>query len=245
MRACSIKLSYLIVLLSSVFFSSHAADNKSDEHVLFTEKIERAIIKFETTQPEYWSYNISRYENEEGEVTSSIEQYNPLSAEPWLLKQVNGITPSTEQAKQFSQQKRDQENSRKESGNIKLKLRELINQQSLFLVSNNESTIVMRFSVELKKLGKDAIGKLQGELIYRKDDAFIETITIWNKAPFSPMFTANITDLKIIFTFTHIDGAVLTKKNEMQMKGTFAYFTEINETSLDAFSDYKYQGQEH
>jgi len=26
-------------------------------------------------------------------------------------------------------------------------------------------------------------------------------------------------------------------------KGSFAYFTEINETSLDVFSDYQYQGE--
>jgi hypothetical protein len=57
------------------------------------------------------------------------------------------------------------------------------------------------------------------------------------------MFTANITDLAINFTFSHINGAVLTKQNEMKMKGSFAYFTEINETSLDRFSDYLYKGE--
>ena len=76
----------------------------------------------------------------------------------------------------------------------------------------------------------------------QKDKQFIEKISIWNNAEFSPMFTANITDLAVTFTFLEIDGAVLAKQNEMKMKGSFAYFTEINETSLDSFSDYAYQG---
>ena len=93
----------------------------------------------------------------------------------------------------------------------------------------------MAFNVYLKRLGEDSSGKLQGKLTYHKSDKFIEKITVWNKAEFSPMLTANITDLTITFTFLHLDGAVLAKNNEMKMKGSFAYFTEINETSLDSF----------
>jgi hypothetical protein len=100
----------------------------------------------------------------------------------------------------------------------------------------------MAFNVYIEKLGKDAMGKLQGKLVYQKDKQFIKEITIWNNADFSPMFTANITDLVLTFTFVDINGAVLAKKNEIKMKGSFAYFTEINETSLDSFSGYYYQG---
>ncbi len=110
------------------------------------------------------------------------------------------------------------------------------------LVANDERSFVMAFNVNLDKLGKDAIGKLQGQLTYQKDQQYIETISIWNNAEFSPMFTAKITDLAITFTFTHINGAVLTKQNEMKMKGSFAYFTQINETSVDVFSDYLFEG---
>jgi len=130
----------------------------------------------------------------------------------------------------------------KKEQNIQLPLRELIHHESLSLVSIDDKYIVMAFDVNLKKLGEDSVGKLQGQLSYQKDDKFIEKISIWNNADFSPMFTANITDLAISFTFFHIDGAVLAKQNEMKMKGSFAYFTEINETSLDSFSDYLYQG---
>jgi hypothetical protein len=110
-------------------------------------------------------------------------------------------------------------------------------------MSTDDKHIVMAFDVDWKKLGEDSIGKLQGKLTYQKENQFIEKISIWNNAEFSPIFTAKITDLAVTFTFLQINEAVLAKQNEMKMKGSFAYFTEINETSLDKFSNYLYQGE--
>jgi hypothetical protein len=232
------KTNCLLLICFGAAFNIMAAETTTAELVSLKEKVNDAILKFEQTDRALWSYNISRYENEEGEISSSIEQYLPQANEPWLLKQINGQLPTNKQIKNFAKDKQEQE------GNIQIKLRELINQESLSLISTDEQNIVMAFNVYLKKLGKDAIDKLQGELIYQKDNQFIEKISIWNNAEFSPMFTAKITDLAISFTFSYINGAVLTKQNEMKMKGSFAYFTEINETSLDVFSDYQYQGKQ-
>jgi hypothetical protein len=200
-------------------------------------------VKFEHTHRELWSYTIARYEDEEGDISSSIEQYSPQSSERWLLKQINGQQPTKKQIKDFAKKKNRQSNKTKQGKNIQLSLRELINRESLSLVSADDKHIVMAFDVDWKKLGKDSIGKLQGELTYQQEKQFIEKIAIWNNADFSPMFTANITDLVVTFTFLQINGAVLTKQIEMKMKGSFAYFTEINETSVDSFSDYLYQAE--
>lgn len=229
---------YLLVISFAAVFNVIAAENTTAEIISLKEKVNRAIIKFEHTDRAMWSYNLSRYEDEEGDITSSIEQYSPQADEPWLLKQINGQLPTQKQIKNYAKDKQEQ------TGNIKIKLRELINQESLSLISTNEKNIVIAFNVHFKKLGKGAVGKLQGELIYQKDNQFIEKISIWNNAEFSPMFTANITDLAISFTFVHINGAVLSKQNVMNMKGSFAYFTKINETSLDEYSDYQYQGKQ-
>jgi len=231
----------LLLLCFGAAFNIMAADNTTEKLASFKdislkEKVNLAINKVENTQRALWSYNISRYENEEGDISSSLEQYSPQAKEKWLLKQINGQLPTKKQLNNFTKNKQKQKN------NIQIKLRELINHESLSLVSSDEKNIVMAFNVHLKKLGKDSVGKLQGELIYQKNNQFIEKISIWNNADFSPMLTAKITDLAITFTFSHINGAVLTKQNEMKMKGSFAYFTEINESSIDVFSDYIYQG---
>ena len=233
-------------LLLSCFgavFNVIAMENTPEELVSLKEKINRAIIKVEQTQRKLWSYKISRYEDEEGDISSSIEQHSPHSNERWLLKQINGQLPTEKQINNFAKKKQKQSNKVTKEGDIKLTLRELINQESLSLVSIDEKHIVMAFNVSWEKLGKDSRGKLQGKLTYQKEQQFIEKIAIWNNADFSPMFTANITDLAVTFTFININGAVLAKQNEMKMKGSFAYFTDINETSLDTFSDYLYQGQ--
>ncbi len=239
-------MKYCILLICfGAILDVSAAVNTLTELASIKEKINRAITKFEQTDRELWSYNISRYEDEEGEISSSIEQHSPQTNEPWLLKQINGQVPTKKQIKGFAKKKQEQSNKEKQGENIQLSLRKLINLESLSLVSTDEIHIVMAFNVDMKKkLGKDSIGKLQGKLVYQIDKQFIEKITIWNNAEFSPMLTANITDLTLTFTFVHINGSVLAKQNEMKMKGSFAYFSEINETSQDNFSDYIYQGKQ-
>ncbi len=222
-------------------FNSYATENMPEQLIIAKDKVNSAILKFEKTDKTRWSYLLSRYEDEEGDITSSIEQYSPQDSEPWLLKQLNGELPTEKQIKQFAEKKQTQQSTKNGVQNNRLKLRKLINQNSLSLVSTHEKYLVMAFEVSLNRLGKDAIGKLQGELTYQKEKQFIEKISIWNNAEFSPMFTANITELAITFSFLEINGAVLIKQNEMKMKGSFAYFTEINETSLDKFSNYVYQ----
>jgi len=241
MRMYGWKKYCLLILCLGATKSTFAREFTVEELALSKEKILSAIVKFEKTKRKHWSYVVTRYENEEGDITSSIEQYSPSNNTAWQLKKINGEQPTTKQVKKFAKQKQKQASTKTQAGNTSLKLRKLINQESLSLVSIDDKRIVMGFNVRVKKFGKDAMDKLQGQLTYQLDAKFIEQISIWNNASFSPMLTANITDLALTFTFVEINGAVLTKENKMSMKGSFAYFTEINETSLDSFSDYQYQ----
>jgi hypothetical protein len=234
----------LLVIYFGAAFNVIAGQDSTTKVRSLKEKMNLAIIKVEQTQRKFWSYEIFRYEDEEGDISSSIEQHSPQSSERWLLKQMNGQLPTNKQIEKFAKKKQQQGNAEKQGKNFQLSLRELINPESLSLVSIDEKHIVMAFDVYIKKLGKDSIGKLQGELSYQKEKKFIEKIVIRNNAEFSPMLTANITDLAIRLTFLNINGAVLAKQNEMKIKGTFAYFTQINETSLDNFSNYLYQGKQ-
>lgn len=233
----------LIFLCFGSTFNAIATQPTPTQLTSLKEKVNNAIIKFEHTKKELWAYQVSRYEDEEGDISSSIEQYSPQATNQWLLKRINGQQPTEKQVKKFAKKQRELSKPLKKDGNIQLKLRKLINQDTLTLLSENEHYIVMGFNVYFEKLGKDAVGKLQGKLAYHKDKQFIEKITVWNKAEFSPMLTANITDLTITFSFFHLNGAILAKQNEMKMKGSFAYFTEINETSTDNFSGYLYHGE--
>lgn len=204
-------------------------------------KVTNAITKFEQTHRENWAYKATRFENEEGEITSSIEQYLPLNPpeKQWQLLQINGKSPSKKQEKKFIKKKLKQKESKKSGANYALALREIINIDSLEFISENDSHIKMQFDVYLKKLGDDAKGKLKGHLFYNKHQTFIETMTITSHDEFSPVFSANITDFTLTFNFINIEGDILTQQHDMAMKGTFAFFTEINETSTDTFSDYE------
>ncbi len=89
MKMYYLKRACLWVIGVAAAFSCLADENASEQLISAKETVNNAIIKFEQTQNEHWSYSISRYENEEGDITSSIEQYSPQLSEPWLLKQMN------------------------------------------------------------------------------------------------------------------------------------------------------------
>lgn len=139
-----------------------AAENNPAKLLSPKEQIHKAIVKFEKTERKLWSCSISCYETEEGDISSSIEQYSPQLRTPWLLLQLNGEQPTKNQMNNFSEKK--QEQISKNESKIQLKLRKLINQESLSLISSDNKYIVMVFNVHLKKLGKDSVGKLKGGL---------------------------------------------------------------------------------
>ena len=94
----------------------------------------------------------------------------------------------------------------------------------------------------LSQLGNDVSKKLQGTLRFDKTQHYIDSIEISNTANFSPLFSADITEFSLTLRFTKIDSAILPQQQQLRMKGTFAFFTKIDEVSTDTFSDYHYVG---
>ncbi len=239
-----------LLLASLAFFAcpinAETTAEISKNSLTIKEKIGQAISKYEQTTRKNWAYHISSYENEEGDITSSVEHFIPAPEveKQWTLLRINGKAPTQKQIKRFLDNKIKQAKTKdeKEGANYSIALREIINEESLTLSSENTSHMQIKFNVYLSELGEDSIGKLQGSLSYNKQHKFIEHINIKNNAEFSPMFSANITDLKLTFSFININDNVLPLQQDMEMKGTFAYFTEINQTSTDTFSNYNYNG---
>ncbi|ABV37326.1 hypothetical protein Ssed_2719 [Shewanella sediminis HAW-EB3] len=236
---------YWLTLTLPMFITTAYSTETTSSEQEFEQKIEQAIVEFEQTPREYWSYQLSRYENEEGDITQSIERYTPAADidNPWVLVSDNGGVPTAKEQEKFVKKKRKQAESKGSGGNFSLKLRELINLDELQLVTDEDNLIIMSFPVQLARLGDDAVGKLQGRLTYNQQEQFIEEIMIVNSAEFSPMFSASISELTLTFSFIKIDSAVLPYQHKMDMKGRFALFSEIDETSTDTYSDYQYAGK--
>ncbi|GLR71567.1 hypothetical protein [Agaribacter marinus] len=208
------------------------------------DKISHAITAFEQTPREDWSFRLTRHENEEGDITSSIEIFNPTKAahERWTLLRSNGEIPNQKQIRKYIKGKQKGAKNSEEQG-VSMRLRDIVQLESLQLTSEDEMFINASFEVSLVQLGEEAAKHLKGTLTYVKEQAFIERIVIVNTAPFSPMFSAKITDFTLSFRFTKINAAILRRQHDLSMKGSFAFFTEIDEVSKDVFSDYKYVGQ--
>lgn len=140
----------------------------------FKTTIVQAISEFESTQLSQWSFQISRYENEEGDETSSVERFNPqnVGATRWQLLQLNNRAPTASEQRDFQQRKQDSDSS------ISLRLSELIQVDSLVLVSEDNIHIRASFDVYLERLGADASEHLQGTLAFAKIDQAVLTQTI-------------------------------------------------------------------
>ncbi|WP_202261859.1 MULTISPECIES: hypothetical protein [unclassified Alteromonas] len=206
----------------------------------YKKAIAEAITNFENTPINQWAYRVTRYENEEGKVTSSVEAYSPneMGSAQWTLLQKNKQVPSQKALKAFEKQKQKQ----KQNTNIALKLSELIKLDSLLMSSASESEVLANFDVNFEKLGEDASKLLNGQLTYNVTNKFIKKITITNTESFSPVFAATINTLKVDMTFFKNGEAILPESITMTMQGRFAVFSEINEVSSDTYSHFRYVG---
>mgnify|MGYP000471332356 CR=1 FL=1 len=207
----------------------------------------QAMKKVESTSLSHWKYDVSHYENEEGEVTSSLERHEPnvnnanSSNEfnsKWQLLQLNDKTPTKKQIKNYLKEKQTRADNKKQGKGLSISLPEIIDLPSLQLVSQTNVQTEMTFDVVIEQLGDDAIGKLKGRLRYNNQKEFIETITITNSEDFSAMFGSNITELEMVLEFIQMKNSVLPKQNNMILKGTFAYFIEIDEVSSAKYFNY-------
>ncbi|MCC2605676.1 hypothetical protein [Planctobacterium marinum] len=218
--------------------ATFAATNSLHLKTMITE----AISAFENTERNSWSHYIDRYENEEGDISSSTEHYDAgqPAGQRWTLLTLNGKQPSDKAQRKYQQkrQKQREKNSENQEQSFSISLQELIQTATLTLNSEDTHFVYANFKVSLPRIGEDASKHLTGLLSYNKQHQFIESIEISNTAPFSPMFSAEITELTIQFNFQKIDSAVLPLSNQMTMKGSWAFFTEINEVSKDTYRDF-------
>jgi len=232
----------LVILSIGLVYSISAKDaNRAISVSELKQTVSGAITRFEQTDRSAWGFQVSRYESEEGDVTSSIEHFSPdLSVrEQWSLESLNGEVPTPKQSQKFVDKKHE-EMAEKGEQNINLSLRELIQVNTLTLESEDLNNLRASFAVNIERLGDDASGKLRGSLILDKQNEFIKEIEIINTETFSPMFSAKITDFKLALTFLKIDDAILPYEQRLNMQGSFAFFTEILEESVDTFSNYRY-----
>lgn len=232
------------ILISLFSISANALaqqDSKNTEQL--KAQVKNAINHIMVTPREQWSVNVVNYENEEGDITSSIEHYtaDAVTKNKWQLLRINGNTPTQMQQQEYLEEKQKHAEKKSTGNNHSINLNKLIKADSLQLTADLPSHAEFAFQVTMKKLGEDAAGKLSGVLSYNKHHEFIEKITITNNAEFSPMFSANITDIELTFEFIKINDAVLPMQQGLNMKGTFAFFTEIDEVSTTTFSNYQHK----
>ena len=231
------------LFLLAVTFPFNALTNDLDRSELkqYKELIQNSIKQFEDTRRENWAFKVSRYENEEGDITSSLEAYKPNNdlSKRWALIEINGQQPTKKQIKKYIKTKQKASKNDKDD-DYSVRFREIINIDSLSLYGQSDTHLEMTFDVHLKKLGEDAKGKLDGMLTFHKNKQFIDSITVVNNSEFSPLFSASISDFNLTFKFVKIKNAILPLENTLDMKGSFAFFTDIEETSIDRFSDYSY-----
>lgn len=220
------------IILCAYFLLSTAALAASNEHVSM---VESALEHFSQTNKQHWSYTIHSVEVEEGNKTELHAKHHPHedTNQRWHLLRLNGQTPSLKQAKEFAQKRGNE--------GFSISIKELVKTQSLTVDKETPHSITFSYPVELADLGKDALGKLTGRIQINKTSHNIESISVHNTASFSPVALADIHDFKLSMKFVTVNDTILVQQTKMDMRGTFSFFIDIEETSTVTFDDYQYR----
>lgn len=206
-------------------------------------QVKAAIDRFEQTALQHWAFCLNSAENEEGQLTSSVECFDPRrpAGQQWLLQLSNGQPAGAEQQRSYQAGKKKQAKQGR-SLNVTIKLSRLIVADSVRLSHEDAKYWYGDFTVDIAKLGKTASKQLQGQLRFDKSGHFIDQIEINNRAAFSPMFGSNIHYFQLKLSFIQLEQTILQLRQDLTMRGTFAFVTPIDEVSSDVFTDFQYVG---
>ena len=235
-KAQLVKISCLFALVTT---GSVANESNTD----YKEQVLQALQQVKGTSHQDWGYVVKRYENEEGQVTSSIEQFRPDYDYPqrWTLVEKNGRKPSEKEANAFIREKQKREKDKSKGSAFKLD--KMIIKDTLHLISETPNQFEMGFDVLIERLGDEAQENLNGVLVYNKQENFLQQVRINNDEPFSPMFMVDISQFNLTMNFFKVDNAVLPQEFRMDMKGRMSFITDIDEVSVDTFTDYQFVGE--
>lgn len=224
----------LLLLIWFLFLSNHTNAAQFEASHLKS-VVQNAIQRIKEADKTKWAFELHSYENEEGEITDYTAAFNGALPEgqKWQLLTKDKKPATDKQKRAFIKQRN------KDKKTVSVKLEQLITLDSLQLLDSANETITASFDVNIPKLGDDAIGKLKGALIVSPTSNLLKQITITNLAEFSPMAMTNIEQFKMLLTFTEVLEQVLPLSAEMTMRGTFAGFMELNETSKDNYTNYR------
>jgi len=232
----------LFKLLISLIFclitnQAHSETIKTDliEH---QNNVRASFELFSQTKRKNFSYTITKYENEEGDETSSLEKYSPAASIPqsWSLIKLNGAIPTKEQVNKYLKNKSKKKD--KSKNNQTISISQLVDIDSLHILSEDDELIKSSFKVGYSRFGEDAKKKLEGILTFDKNNHFVQNIEIINNDNFSPMFSADINKLKLTLSFIKIKNAILPLSTTMRLVGSMAMFIEIDEISTVDYSNY-------
>lgn len=224
----------LLLLIWLLFLSNHTnAAQFKEPHLKSV--VQNAIQRIKDVDKTKWAFELHSYENEEGEITDYTAAFNGALPEgqKWQLLTKDKKPATDKQKRAFIKQRN------KDKKTFSVKLEQLITLDSLQLLDSANEALTASFDVNIPKLGDDAIDKLKGTLIVSPKNHLLKQITITNLAEFSPMAMTNIEQFKMVLTFTEVSEQVLPMSAEMTMRGTFAGFMELNETSKDSYTNYQ------
>ena len=224
----------LLLLIWLLFLSNHTNAAQLETQYLKS-IVQKAIQRIKDVDKTKWAFELHSFENEEGEITDYTAAFNGALPEgqKWQLLTKDKKPATDKQKRAFIKQRNKDKNT------FKIKLEQLITLDSLQLIDSSNEVLTASFDVSIPKLGDDAIGKLTGKLIVSPTSNLLKQITITNLAEFSPMAMTNIEQFEMVLTFAEVSEQVLPINAEMTMRGTFAGFVELNETSKDSYTNYQ------
>lgn len=200
----------------------------------------KAIDTMNTAPLRNWAYTVTIIEGSE----KLVERFDPtLKGEGWVLLEVNGRKPDDKDRQRYAREYEDREDRDHPGDND---LDELIDASTLELIEESSQHATYGFQPLPEDSGdEDMIRHLRGKMIVNKAGTYVESVELYNIAPFSPQPLAKINKLrfKLEFSPANASGPVFLHALTSEVDGKMMGIKRFSERETITVSDFTYVGQ--
>jgi len=201
--------------------------------------VERALQTMDAIDTDDWFFTLTTVANG----ITSVQHHDPTKPEGqrWTLVTVGDREPTEAQREEAARKQASAEESNAEEED-EGEVRAMIDMESLVLIEETAARAVYRFR-PLAEDEKDAkiFEHVDATLRVNKADAYVESLEMRSREPFSPGFGVKVKEFAMALTFAPAgpDAIVLPETVRIRMAGRAFVVKKIDETAVLTYSDYR------
>lgn len=201
--------------------------------------VEQALQTMDAVSIDDWFFTETTVTGE----TTTVKRHDPTRPEGqrWTLVSVDGREPTDEEREKAAREQAPAEEDDAEEED-EGEIRAMIDTESLALIEETAAHATYRFRpVAEDEDDAKLFDHVDATLRVSKADAYVESLEMRSREPFSPGFGVKVKEFAMALTFAPVgsDAIVLPETVRIRMAGRAFLVKKIDETVVVTYSDYR------